>query len=362
MTVATGVKATLYGTPGAANDVSCWAGDVAPCTIDNLYVSEAHTSGDPADYIEIYNAGSECSMAGMMLDDSASMEDMTFGDNVTLAAGDYWLGYKNDANSFGSGLSSGGDEVHLCDTAGNCENVVLGPSEADSAGTPQAAAQCFTPEGEGCYCDGTPGTDNNACIVIEILPCSINDVHVSEAHTSGAPADYIELYNAGSQACTLEGGMLDDSASMSDLTFNANHMIDAYSYLVFSETRENSFGSGLSSGGDEVHYCDASGHVKTLYWVLLSIMAMHSVSRQTARDRRTTVLHHQAKPTWHALPVMYQFVLYRMYTSTKLIRPDILQTTLKLRMLVQWSAHWRAFISMILPLFPIWCSKQTFTL
>ena len=85
------------------------------------------------------------------------------------------------------------------------------------------------------------------------------DVHVSEAHTSGDPADYIEIYNSGDTMCTLEGASLDDSASMEDLVFGANIHIDAFSYVVFFRNDPGSFGSGLSSGGDEVHLCDTTG-------------------------------------------------------------------------------------------------------
>ena len=41
------------------------------CTLGEVYVSEAHTSGDPEDYIEIYNSGSvDCSLKGFQLDDN----------------------------------------------------------------------------------------------------------------------------------------------------------------------------------------------------------------------------------------------------------------------------------------------------
>ena len=65
----------------------------APCILGEVYVSEAANRGDPDDYIEVYNDGSEeCTLAGFQLDDSEELEDFTFG-NVILAPGDFWVGY-----------------------------------------------------------------------------------------------------------------------------------------------------------------------------------------------------------------------------------------------------------------------------
>ena len=87
--------------------------DTGVCDLNDIYVSEAHTSGNPEDYVEIYNDGGEdCSLEGFKLDDNQEMDDLTFG-NVVIPAGGYWLGYEDGDSSFSSGLSSDGDEVWL---------------------------------------------------------------------------------------------------------------------------------------------------------------------------------------------------------------------------------------------------------
>ena len=103
----------------------------------NLYVYEAHNSGDPEDYVILYNDNiMNVNLAGLMLDDSDSFADLTFSSCV-VPAGGVWIGmedftrsvthYASITNgvlkigsqsqicekSFGSGLSSGGDSVFL---------------------------------------------------------------------------------------------------------------------------------------------------------------------------------------------------------------------------------------------------------
>ena len=135
------------------------------CELGQVYVSEAHTSGTPEDYIEIHNTGNTCSMAGFTLDDELPFADYTFGETV-IEAGGYWFDYE-DNMSFGSGLSSGGDFVYLGDPAGNVLAVELMPSyDADNA----AYGQSFDGPGEingdaitGCYATPTPGEANADC-------------------------------------------------------------------------------------------------------------------------------------------------------------------------------------------------------
>ncbi len=127
-----------------------------PCVLGVVYVSEAHTSGEPKDYIELYNSGStDCWLTGFQLDDATVLQDLTFGE-VLIEAGGYWIGYEDAPGSFTSGLSSGGDLVVLGDGQGNSLVVTLGPS----IGT---LSQSFNAAGEGCYTPPTPGAANAAC-------------------------------------------------------------------------------------------------------------------------------------------------------------------------------------------------------
>ena len=150
-----------------------------PCDLDDIYVSEAHTSGDPEDYIEIYNNGNvSCSLEGFKLDDNQEMNDLTFG-NVVIAAGGFWLGYEDADSSFNSGLSSSGDEVWLADPLGNLKMVALNSSVQLNG---VQLSQSFNSVGYGCYTDPTPGQLNSDCITLEVanpdvIPSKISTIN-----------------------------------------------------------------------------------------------------------------------------------------------------------------------------------------
>jgi hypothetical protein len=90
-----------------------------------VYVSEAANHGEPDDYIEVFNGGSEvCTLAGFQLDDSTELDDFTFG-NVILAPGNHWLGYEDAEDSFSSGLGGDGDMVVFADEDGDMLTIIL---------------------------------------------------------------------------------------------------------------------------------------------------------------------------------------------------------------------------------------------
>ena len=136
-----------------------------PCVLGTVYVSEGHTSGDPEDYIELYNSGdTDCSLEGFQLDDNESLSDFTFGEVIISSEG-YWIGYEDQEGSFSSGLSSGGDIIVFADSEDNYLIVTLEPSqELDSV----QLSQSFNENGEGCYTHPTPGAPNGECITLTV--------------------------------------------------------------------------------------------------------------------------------------------------------------------------------------------------
>ena len=165
--------ATNFDSIANADDGSC-VYYVAGCTSADILISEGHTSGDPEDFIEIQNiSSSDCDMSGWLLDDSDGFSDFTFPTAV-IPAGGFWYGDEDastsgtyDANgvllstitgSFGSGLSSGGDEIWLTDGTDTLM-VTLGPSVGGST-----FSQSFDVNGVGCYTYPTPGATNNSCL------------------------------------------------------------------------------------------------------------------------------------------------------------------------------------------------------
>ncbi|MDA0729829.1 MAG: choice-of-anchor I family protein [Bacteroidetes bacterium] len=279
---------------------------LAPCVLGTVYVSEAHSEGADAgygnDYIEIYNSGAnDCSLEGFKLDDNDSFTDLTFGE-VVVPAGGFWWGVKDEPGSFESGLGANGDFVYLMDLDGNVLFVELAPAA-------ETAAQIFDATGTGCFAFPTPGAPNGPCVTVgctDVAACNfdaeaaiddnsctysdgvyacdgvtcINDadgdgicdeletlevcqlgvVYVSEAHTSGEPADYIEIYNSGDSDCLLTGFQLDDNVELADLTFGTV-VIEAGGFWVGYEDAPGSFNSGLSSGGDLVVFADPQSNM-----------------------------------------------------------------------------------------------------
>ena len=144
----------------------------APCILGEVYVSEAANRGDPDDYIEVYNDGSEeCTLAGFQLDDSEELEDFTFG-NVILASGDFWVGYEDSTDSFNSGLGSDGDIVVFADSDGNILTIILEESIATEDGV--ELSQSYGSDGIGCYTLPTPGESNTICMACF---CAIGDIN-----------------------------------------------------------------------------------------------------------------------------------------------------------------------------------------
>ena len=71
-------------------------------------------------------------------------------------------------------------------------------------------SHCVGPYKQGGYMLGSHGT-GSVYLASEAPPCRLEQISVSEAHTTGKPKDYIELYNSGTTGCSLKGFKMDDS-------------------------------------------------------------------------------------------------------------------------------------------------------
>jgi hypothetical protein len=155
--------------------LECMIDSVESCILGDVYVSEGHTSGDPEDYIELYNSGDEdCSLQGFQLDDSEELDDLTFGD-VIIPAGGYWFGYEDADSSFSSGLSGSGDLIVFADSTGSSLIVELNQTEEMDG---ISLSQSFDADGNGCYTSPTPGLMNGECVTLSL------------GHNSSIPVDY----------------------------------------------------------------------------------------------------------------------------------------------------------------------------
>ena len=253
----------------------------APCILGEVYVSEAANRGD--DYIEVYNDGNEeCTLEGFQLDDSQELDDFTFG-NTILAPGDFWLGYENGTDSFSSGLGADGDTIVFADLDGNM--LIINIEESIETSDDVELSQSYGSNGVGCYTMPTPGESNANCFEFIIgctdvdatnyesdanaddgsceystKSCILGEVYVSEAANRGYPEDYIEVYNNGSEECTLVGFQLDDSEELEDFTFGYI-VLDPGDFWIGYEDSTDSFNSGLGSDGDIVVFSDSGENI-----------------------------------------------------------------------------------------------------
>jgi hypothetical protein len=274
--------ATNYDPDANADDGSCEYSTTS-CILGDVYVSEAANRGDPDDYVEVYNNGiEECTLAGFQLDDSEELEDFTFG-YVILAPYGYWLGYEDAEDSFNSGLGGEGDSIVFADSDGNMLIVILEESIEIADGV--ELSQSYGSDGIGCYTLPTPGASNADCFEFiygctnpeannydvgantddgnceySTVFCLLGDVYVSEAANRGDPDDYIEVYNNGSEECTLAGFQLDDSEELEDFTFG-NIILSPGDFWIGYEDAEDSFSSGLNADGDIVVFADEDGSI-----------------------------------------------------------------------------------------------------
>ena len=136
---------------------------VVPCELGTIFVSEVNNSGATGNFIEIYNSGDvDCSLEGFRLGNSDDPLNYSFG-NIVLPAGDFWLGYEGQDSSFTSEIDATADTIILSDSNGNLLSVYIDMfQELDGV----ALSQSFSSEGVGCYTNPSPGSINNACLVL----------------------------------------------------------------------------------------------------------------------------------------------------------------------------------------------------
>ena len=145
----------------ACEDEQDTISSVPPCSLDDVYINEAHGDGDPEDWVEIYNAGSlECALAGFTMDDEFPTADLTFG-SVNLMAGGYWLGEKDSEGSFTSGIDKSGDILYFCVPGAtdetDCQVFEVGTTEGLTAwGYPNNDRS----QSAGNLTESTPGSAN----------------------------------------------------------------------------------------------------------------------------------------------------------------------------------------------------------
>ncbi len=248
-----------------------------------LYINEFMASndvsfpgpqGDYPDWIEIYNAGNEAVMLGGyymsdILDDPAALFQISdmYPDSVTVPAGGFIVFYANKGEessvmNLNFKLSGGGEAIGLW----NSESVVVD----ELTYTEQTTDISY-----GRYPDGTdtwgfmeeitPGTANSnpAPAAVELY---INEFMASNDFSFPGPQgdfpDWIEIYNAGTEAVNLAGYYMYDTLDVTEAlpipsTYPDSVTVQPGGHILFyankgEESSVLNLNFKLSGGGEQI--------------------------------------------------------------------------------------------------------------
>lgn len=215
---------TLASTRGAAN--AC-AGPVTTVVVNEVESS----GGDPGDWVEFYNAGSETvDLSGYLFrDNNATHAFYPMPAGTELAPGAFLV---IDETQFGFGLGSG-DAAQLFAPDG----VTVVASHAWSSHAVTSYGRC--PDGTGDFFTTTTVTKGapNDCTVGVV----INEVESS----GGEPGDWVEFYNPSPLPVDLAGYTFRDGNDSNGYLLPAGTTVPGTGYLVLDEA---DFGFGLGGG------------------------------------------------------------------------------------------------------------------
>ncbi len=231
-----------------------------------LKINEIYSRGDATtpDWVEVYNPGTtEVSLAGWKIYDEGGQtgakpkKDLPSG--AVIAAGGFYVITVDDGSASGFGLSSAGETVWLEGPDGSIVDQVAFP--ALEANTTYGRL----PDGTitmSILNTPTPGAPNqNSTTVIGLF--RINEVYSRGDATN---PDWIEIYNMGSLAASLEGWKIYDNNGQSGAKpkkeFPAGTTLAPGAFFVITVDDGSASGFGLSSSGETVWLEAPDGTVK----------------------------------------------------------------------------------------------------
>ncbi len=252
------------------------------------------------EFIELYNAGSDpISLAGWRLGDSSNLNNFfQFPADAQIAPGSYVVLFGGgspsgfavpvytDDGRIGNGLTGKGEDVHLIDAAGDTLAVLSHspwPSKQSLVRHPPAG-DALVPHKTVSTIKALFSPGHTHIIPKPDYPLYISEVladpptgDAGDANGDGQRDTYadefIELYNAGSDAISLAGWRLGDSSNLANFfQFPADAQIAPDSYVVLFGggspagfavpvyTDDGRIGNGLTGKGEDVRLIDNIGH------------------------------------------------------------------------------------------------------
>lgn len=217
---------TAQPTRGAAN-----ACQLPGKVVINEIESQA---GSPDDWIELYNAGgSTVDLAGYVLSDNSDDHRLTLPAGTSIAPGAFLT---VDVATVDGGFGLGGaDSARLFAADG----TTLLDSHSWTQHSATSLARC--PDGTGALRDSETPTKNaaNKC-----APLAVPKVAINEVNSDSAPADFIELFNYGTEAADLSGFLIKDNDDARTDTIKAGTVLQPGGYLLLKADIDFSFGLG----------------------------------------------------------------------------------------------------------------------
>ena len=236
-------------TPGLANTREMHLSLEAEESDSPLVISEASSAnrtyapdadGACHDYVEIHNPSAQAiDLTGYRLtDDEADPGKWAFPQGATIPAGGYLLVYASGGAAGAAGelhasfkLDSAGETLLLTDPEGRAISRLSLPAlksdQAYSLGTDGTYTAALAP---------TPGLPNDSDEPrLQMARANAGGVYISElmASSDEHPHDWLEVYNASSQAADISGwGLSDDAASPRKYRFPQGTVIQPGDHLT----------------------------------------------------------------------------------------------------------------------------------
>ena len=272
-------------TPGLANTREMHLSLEAEESDSPLILTEASSAnrtyapdadGACHDYVEIHNPSAQAiDLTGYRLtDDEADPGKWAFPQGATIPAGGYLLVYASGGAAGAAGelhasfkLDSAGETLLLTDPEGRAISRLSLPAlksdQAYSLGTDGTYTAALAP---------TPGLPNDSIEPrLQMARANAGGVYISEVMASpdDQPHDWLELYNASSQAADISGwGLSDDAASPRKYRFPQGTVIQPGDHLtLYLSGTDGVDASGIlhasfrlsADGGYGLTLSDASG-------------------------------------------------------------------------------------------------------
>ena len=262
-------------TPGAANEDGyigaeplCLADGTEPLRLNEALFrntwSIIDSYGDHADFVELFNAGTEpVALGEYYLSDDFDRPMKWRCPDAVIQPGEYYL-------IFLTGRESTAFEVHASFSVSDGDDGLQLFHRSNRAvqrlpwsdQVPKNTAMGLKPDGTILYYKyPTPGTANAIAVddVALLSAFPVTDVHISEVCATGKDGDWIELRNGSDAACDLSGWYLSDS-STGVKRHRLSETLKAGAYLL---VKPSAF--GVAATGETLFLYDGEGHLRDVF-------------------------------------------------------------------------------------------------